>query len=425
MKKISALLFFISLTVILGIAANSYGSGFAIFTQDASSLAQANATTAHLDLPSAVFINPALISNLDGTQVEIGTSIIKLSTKMTDSFSGQTAETSSQLFFPSTFYATHQFSKVITAGIGVFSPFGLSTKWGDSWQGRYIATNSELESVNINPVVSFRVTRDISVAGGLQYLIVSATLKKKINLSPLGLPDASQEFSGDGHGFGFNLGAHADLGKGFLAGIAYRSKVNVNLDGDVTHGLPVDLPLLTAMFPNTHGSATLHLPAQATFGIAYTGLKPATLELGVRWEGWSSFKDLTIDLTEPVAGMNTSMTPKNWRDTYTFMTGIKYQLSEPLALMVGYLYSGNAVPDSTFDPIVPDANTNFYTLGAEFKHKTLRLALSYSYQQYQNRNKNNMVDDNPLDGILNPATAANGTYKSHLQVIGISVSYMF
>lgn len=417
--------FFFSLSFILGVAALSYGSGFGIFAQDASSLAQANATTAHLDVPAAVYINPALISRLSGTQVEMGTSIIKLSNEMRDSFSGKAAETESQLFFPSTFYLTHQLSNVITVGFGVFSPFGLSTKWGDSWVGRYIATDSTLQSIAANPVVSLRITPDISIAGGLQYLYVTSTLKKQLNLSPLGLPDASQEFSGNGHGFGFNLGAHADLGKGFLAGITYRSKVNVDLDGNVTHQLPAQVPLLTAMFPNTQGSATLDLPAQATFGIAYAGLKPVTFELGVRWEGWSSFKELRIDLAEPVGGMNSSITPKNWRDTYTFMAGLKYQVSDPIALMVGYLYCGNAVPDSTFDPIVPDANTNFYSAGVEYKHKNLRFALSYSWQQYQNRNKNNAVDDNILDGVLNAATAANGTYKSHLQIVGVSVAYAF
>ena len=44
---------------------NAYGSGFAIYTQGASALGQADAVIAHTDDPSAIFFNPALINKLE------------------------------------------------------------------------------------------------------------------------------------------------------------------------------------------------------------------------------------------------------------------------------------------------------------------------------------------------------------------------
>ena len=44
-----------------------HSSGFAIYTQGADSLGQGNSVTAHLQSPSAIFINPALINKLEGT----------------------------------------------------------------------------------------------------------------------------------------------------------------------------------------------------------------------------------------------------------------------------------------------------------------------------------------------------------------------
>ena len=56
--------------------AKCFGSGFGIFTQSASSLGQGAAVVAHTDSPSTIFFNPALMNKLDGTQVELGTTLL-------------------------------------------------------------------------------------------------------------------------------------------------------------------------------------------------------------------------------------------------------------------------------------------------------------------------------------------------------------
>jgi len=145
----------------------------------------------------------------------------------------------------------------------------------------------------------------------------------------------------------------------------------------------------------------------------------------LRWEGWSSYDQLRINFDQPIAGSFASITPKDWKDTYSVMFGARYQLNNTIALLAGYLYGGNPVPDHTFEPSIPDANTHLFCVGTDIKYKNLKIDFTYGYQKLQNRKKNNSIDDNPFDGVINPLTSANGVYKSDIHMFGVSLTYKF
>ncbi|NTV97240.1 MAG: glycosyltransferase, partial [Thiobacillus sp.] len=200
-----------------------------------------------------------------------------------------------------------KFSDKISAGLGVFNPFGLGTDWGDTWEGRYLATKSEMATYNINPAVSFQVLPWLSVAAGLDIMILDATLENKINLTgaTMGvfgpLPDANQKFDGDGTGVGFNVGMAADLTKDVTLGFAYRSEISVDPEGDVSFAIPGSIPEplysgLRSTFTNSGAKTHITLPQQIYAGVAYKGLPRWIFEAGMRWEGWSSFKHLKVNL---------------------------------------------------------------------------------------------------------------------------------
>lgn len=402
------------------------GSGFAIYTQGASSLGQGAATVAHAEDPTSSFFNPALISTLDGTQVEAGTTLIFPSRTFTSDITGQTFKTKDSVFFPSTFFATHKFNEYVSAGLGVFNPFGLGTEWPDDWEGRYIATVSELTTYDFNPMVAFRLAPWMSIGVGMDFLLLDANLEKKINLSPLGLPDVGQKFKGDGNGVGYSLGILIEPTADISIGASYRSEIKVGVDGDATFDLPdMTPPQIAALFPDTSGMTDIVLPQRVHFGVQYKGFSPLTFELAARWEGWSSFDRLLIQLDRPVAGSSIFVTERNWEDAWSGNVGLKYQLNDMVALLAGYLYQGNPVPDSTFDPSIPDADGHLFTVGTHIRYKSFKGGLAYGYQVLLFRTKNNAVDDNPYDGIINPVYSATGKYDTNLHMVGISLSYVF
>ena len=418
---------FVLLTVLLLLVAEAaYGAGFSVNTQGATPLAQGNAVIAHTNDPSSVFFNPALINDLPGTQIQVGTTLLIPNNTFESSFSGNSFETANGVFFPSTFYVTHKLSKEFSVGLGFFSNFGLATKWPDDWEGRYISTKSELTTYTLNPVVSYRLMPNISLAVGVSFLSLKAELNKMLNLSSLGIPDVKQTFKGDDVSVGFNTGLLIDITKDISIGAAYRSRIKADINGNITHSFPVQLPdAVTSTFPNTGARTTLSLPAMANFGIAYKGLSPLTIEVGGRWEGWSSYDELRINTDKPIAGFQEITYPRKWKDIYSLNVGTRYQVSDAVAIMAGYIYEGNPIPNETFDPIVPSNKSQVYCLGTDIRFGKFLFGISYAFQKVKDRAKSNAIDDNPFDGITNPATSANGTYRTDLHMIGVSATYQF
>lgn len=414
-SRLSVVAILLALTV-LRMPSPAYGSGFGVFTQGASALGQADAVVAHTDGPSAIFFNPALLNRLPGTQIEIGTTLLFPSRDFKSSADGTTASTKDTLYYPSTLYASHAFNSKISAGLGVFSPFGLGTEWSDSWEGRYIATKSKIETFDINPAVSCQLTPDLSVAAGINVILLDATLEKKINLSPFGLSAANQKFRGDGTGVGYNLGIAYNAGHGISLGASYRSEVEVDVKGDVSFALPSQL--VAGALPNSGGKTTITLPRQLLAGVAYQASDRLTVETGFRWEDWSSFRESKIELNLPVDGQTTIVEPKKWHDTFAVNFGGKYRLNDTFTLLAGYLYGRNAVPDDTFEPSVPDANTHLFSLGTDMEFKKIKLSASYAYQLQEERNKSNQVG-------AAAGGAANGMYNSDIHLLALSVTYRF
>ena len=405
-------------------AGKAHASGFAVFTQGASALGQGNAVTAHSDNPSAIFYNPALINKLEGTQLQVGTTAIFSSREFTSSVTGDSTS-SDTTFFPSTFYATHKFNDKISAGLGVFSPFGLGTEWSDDWEGRYIATDSELTTFNINPVVSYRVLPSLSIAAGVDIILLDATLERMVptaaiiprlpaELQPL-FPagqDLRSKFKGDGEGIGWNVAVAYDITKDLTFGASYRSEVQIDVSGDATF----DHDLIPAYILDTKGDTDVTLPQQFTAGLAYRGIDDLTLEAGVRWEGWSEFEQLTIHLDNG----DVLVTERDWKNTWGFNVGGKYQVTDNVALLAGYVWGESAVPNDTFDPSIPDSDTHVFCLGTDIKSGPLNVALSYAYQLYEDRTKDNAVGASPL-----PTSAANGEHENYAHLVALSLGYQF
>jgi len=435
---------FVLCSLLLALPTMALASGFGVFTQGASGLGQANAVVAHATGPSSLYFNPALMNDVIGRQVEVGTTGVYADRKIKlDSGGSENGDDSWN--FPSTFYYTHQINNNVTAGLGVFFPFGLSTEWDDDYSGRYLGTSGEVFTTNINPAVSFRVNDKLSLAVGLDLLYLDATLKSKINqtaayvltdlqfsggvggaLPPLTGPlnDISQKFDGDGWGAGYNLGVLYKATDRVSVGATYRSHVDVNVDGDASfNGVN---PLLASAFPKTGGDADIRLPAQATAGVAFKAMDNLVVEAGVRWEDWESTDDLTIDFDAPVFGQNASVTPRDWNATWAYNIGGQYRLNETVAINAGYLYGQNAVPSSTVEPLIPDADAHLFTLGTDLTFGPWTISGAFGYEHHEDRKKDNTLGD-PLGSLIagQPVGTANGTYETDIYLLAISLGYNF
>ena len=412
-------------------------SGYGVFTQGASGLGQANAVVAHTTGPSSLYFNPALINDVPGRQVEIGTTGV-YSDRDIDYTGGGSENGDSAWNFPSTFYYTHQANDKLTSGIGIFFPFGLSNEWDDNYDGRYIATSAEMLTMNINPAVSYRITDRLSLAVGLDLVYLDTEIKANINQAVAGaglppelggpifepLPDVKQKFSGDGWGAGFNLGVLFKATDRVSIGAAYRSQVDIDIEGDISFN-GVD-PRMQLLFRGGNAESDIELPAQFTIGVATQITDALLIEVGARWEDWDVNDKQVLDLQNPVLGETRIVQNRNWHSTWSYRIGANYQINDSVALNCGYLYGQDAVPNETFEPIIPDSDAHLFTVGTDLKKEAWTISVAFGYEYREERTKNNAVGD-PLGSLAAgyPVGTANGDYNTDLYLFALSLGYAF
>lgn len=108
----------------------AFAAGFAVLQQGTVPMGQGNAFVAQADDPSAIFFNPAGISRLEKNHAYLGSTLV-LPKATYESRQGLETETESNLFILPQLYLTHNLPANLTAGIAVFSPFGVGTRWPD------------------------------------------------------------------------------------------------------------------------------------------------------------------------------------------------------------------------------------------------------------------------------------------------------
>ena len=398
-------------TIIVGFIYSSvtFAGGFLIYDRDAAATAMANAYTAQADRPSAIFFNPAGINQLEGTQVSAAGVIVIPSTTYRDPSTGHKTDMEHHTFVLPNFFITHKINDKFAAGFGLFCPFGLTTDWPDNWEGRYISTFAELKTYFLNPVISWQVHPKLSLAAGFNYVYSELKLKKAMDFSIFGQPDGKTNISGDGHGYGFNMGLLYHITEHIDLGISYRSRVNMEYDGDAQFN---NIPgFLGTMFQNGDVSVDITLPSILALGLAVTPFEKWTFEFDFYWVDWSVYKELSADFENPNTPDET--VPRDWHDTYSFAIGAKYQLSKSIVLRGGYMFDTEAVPEKTLDPVLPDSNSHLVSFGVGYQHEGFSFDVGYRAIFFEDRSTHNNIQ------------GFNGEYESFYHIIAINLQYVF
>jgi long-chain fatty acid transport protein len=256
-------------------AANA--GGFAVREQSAWGEGSSYAGVAAGGDLSAMFWNPATMTQMPGIQSQtVLSGILPYSSNTTSAASpfailGGTGNTAQDALVPGSYYSW-QFRPDMWLGMSVNSPFGLSVNFPISWAGaQYAAGSTYLKTYNATPSFAWRINDMISVGVGVQIQYAKADLSNCVTAPcPVG-PLA--ELSGHDWGYGFTAGVTVTPTPTTTLGIGYRSGINQKIDGSLSISPPgVSFPV----------STTLNLPDTVSAGLRqkltsqWTGL--ATVE---------------------------------------------------------------------------------------------------------------------------------------------------
>ncbi|MBN9544941.1 MAG: outer membrane protein transport protein [Alphaproteobacteria bacterium] len=321
-----------------------------------------------------------------------------------------------------------------SVGLSVSVPWGLSTRYPDGWSGRYHALGSKLATINIAPVVAYDLAPGFTIAGGLQAQYAKGTLSSAVDIGTLGalssIPgsvpggmDGSSTISASGWGYGYVLGARAELDDGWTLGVSYRSIVHHTLSGTWSFsldnfGLGAAIRSATTLLSNTSAKAKLATPAELGLGLRKQFMERWTLLATADWTDWSSFKNLTAVAGNPVQPNDVTIT--NWKSSWMMSLGTEYAASDDLTLRLGVALDQTPVPSATLAPRIPDADRTWVAAGVTWRatpDMDLKLSFGHLFNDTRTLDQSGTAPGNALRGTL------LGTTKSDVDVLGLAVAY--
>ncbi|MBU1692438.1 MAG: outer membrane protein transport protein [Verrucomicrobia bacterium] len=398
---------FLVLALTLGLLSQAaYGAGFALYEGSARGNAMGGALTGSADDPSALYYNPAGITQLEGVQVMGGLTVIAPATKITTAtpMGSVTTETEDNIWIPPHLYATWGVNDRVWLGIGMYSRFGLGTEFDENWPGRYNSYKAVIQTLTFNPNVALKINDQVSLAAGVSAMWLDLDLRRKLPNPVVGGPDLDFQLCGDSIGYGYNVGARWQPLDWLSFGATYQGEVDQDVEGDASvSGRKGD------------ASGDISLPDMVFLGTSVKPTEKFTVEFDAIRTGWSSYDQFALNLDPTVLGPDKTVlvSPKNWDDVWRYAVGVEYALNETWSLRAGYTYDEEPGPDDTADYLLPANDRDLYSVGAGYRWKEWTFDLSYTYLVIKDRTIAARLEQ----GIL-PSEFKDG--DTHL--VGLSVS---
>jgi long-chain fatty acid transport protein len=411
-----------------------HAAGFGIFEQGSKAMGMGGAFTAQADDPSALFFNAgglAFVTQRDGS---IGFTYIhdtKAELHGANPYPGDgyTAKQKPLTAFPPHAYYVQPINSDWKFGLGVETPFGLTTEWEhpNQFAGRFLSTKAKLEIFDVNPTIGWQVTPNFGIGFGGIARISDVELDRNIpanNPFTQSIVDAaSLKLKGDfKEGYGFNAGILWKATPELNFGISYRSKITVNYTGNArltpisTGNAQLDAAIAAALPLNTNlpVKTSIHFPDMASFGVAYSFTPAFLIEGDVNRTGWSTFKSVPIIFTGGATNSLPSTTlPQNWKDAYNYRIGLRWQANPTSQWRLGYVYDQTPQPEENVSPLLPDSNRNGYCIGYGYTGGW-KADFALMYLPFKNRTRNQSL---PGDGPF------FGTYKTDAVLFGVTLTF--
>ena len=406
-------------------------SGFGVSYQSVSAMGTAYAGSAVLSEDATnQWYNPATLAGLNTAEVSIAAHQVWVDTTFeANGASGPGDFEDVEPFVGSAFLAM-PFNDRVTFGLGINAPYGTKIEYEDNWgnanggpssaffptTGDPYAQTSDVQTININPAVGIQITDNLRLGAGVNYQQIEADIE-----------NAATRLEGDDDAFGWNVGLTYSPDDYNHFGVAYRSEISYDIDGDITFkpGAFPGVPgaIVDQLAGQYSGKTSLDLPAVLQLSYAGDLTDRTQLLLGVERTDWSSLDRLVIDHdgTQTALGglaslPNPAIEEFNWEDTTRYSAGVRHTLQNDTVLRFGLAKEESTQSSDNRSAISPDSDRIWATIGAGFRPaENLSIDVAYAHI---------FVDDADIYKDSRGAVL-DGTYELEANVIGAQLNYQF
>ncbi|MAN27387.1 MULTISPECIES: OmpP1/FadL family transporter [Mesonia] len=414
MKKLSLVMVF------LLFAAATYAGGYRVSTQGQRALAMGHAGVAVVNSAELAFFNPAGLVFLENKlNISAGMTGVISNVKYQNEMTGAFAKTDSSLGTPFYLYASYSISEKLALGLSIYTPYGSSVEWPTDWSGSHLVNNIDLQAIYIQPLISYKITDNLSVGGGPIFVTGSVNFNRNLNRTLTNEEGKRSNVEIDASGvtnFGWSVSAMFSPIDSLRIGVNYRSEIILKAeDGDATFSNVPNSPLAPVSNGTVAFNAELPLPAELAIGASYEFDK-WLFAFDYNRTFWSVYESLDIDFIPD--DIPDSINPRNYKDSSTYRFGVQYKALDNLALRLGYYYDQSPVQSGYFAPETPRNDSQGYTGGFSFDI-TPKIAIDASFVYLRFKQVNESYDHYQENG---QEVSFRGTYKSNAFLPGLGVT---
>ena len=445
---------------------SAFGAGFALYEGSASGTALGGAVMGKAVDASALFYNPATMSDFTNVVVTVGF--------VTEHPTADTAINGhhGRKMDPGAFALPHAYAIVplpydFSFGLGFAPEFGLGTHYNQDWEMAWNTRSTFVEGLTLNPNISYRITDKWSVAAGIRLLYFEFDQYSH----PQAVSDGNYYGSMRNHlkgdnGFtdwGWELSTRYKFTDRISAGILYKSYIDTKVKG-YNHtrvksrdyaaaeaqadalvrqrlralgleGTPMWAPAYAGAMPAAIAQArqqvdsALDSAARGNTGDAHADIRlPQSLTIGGNWDvtdtvhlgsaltwtEWSSMPEINFHLP---SGVKT--TKLNWHDVYRIGFGGAWDFHENFTLLGSYVYDMDPCSHRRNDgsTMLPPGDRHIGTVGLQWHYGNLDVTVCYGLVFMMSHDAH-FVDAQGTDWKFD-------THNGLSQSAGVSVSYQF
>lgn len=439
-RTTSALLFCAAAFGLALAATPAWGAGFSLQDFDAKALGMSNAFAATADNPSALFYNPAGITQLDGMQGSGTITLIDPHTHFVPSQDepGASDNYKEKIIPLPALFGTVEITDFLYLGLGSWIPYGLSIDAGKTWDGRYVIQEAEIQTSEYN----FNVAAKIQLSGG-NFLALAAggslvtadiLLQRAVDQRFLNHDDGQAKIQLGTEGnpnLRWNLAALLSLfDRSVRIGIGYRDALHsTHLEGraefyNVATNPVTGLPILPRATRARATGATL--PDEFRGGIAIDPSENLTFELDYKYTNWGVLKAVDIKFRGVQGETIHSQFRFDFRDTSFVSFGAEYRIKsvlEGLALRAGVYWDESPVNPKSLSPALPDNDRIGGSFGVGLKlTKNITVDASYLGVYIKRVQKHNDVG---RADTLGGTPVGTGSYDTWANLFALSIGLKF
>lgn len=429
-----------SLAVLLGSsAAWAAGSGaYRLEISGAAAVGTGSAFTGQADNPSAVYYNPAGMTQIKGNALSMGTALIQPHAVYKSNDGQETQMQAHNFVIPHAFFVSNLGTENWAVGVGALSSWGLGTEWNSDSFARYSATKSLIENKDYLITAAYQLNEHWSFAVSMDVDDSYVDKQKKIYQGD----DANFRLRGDSQAMGYRLAGRYRLNDQHQFGLMYRSGMEHKYKGKITlEGLNNTYDAMatipgTQTYQGIFGGSNYEtdvicksrLPDSVVFGYSFKPTSKWTFNADIEWMNWSVINKEELAYPSESDALRLAVlndgnpASRDWMSVFSYAMGAQYDLSDRLRLRGGYYYHNSPIPGDTWEPNLPDADSHGVTAGFGYDlTKSMTFDFAWAGMYYESR----VIDNTVADATAALTGGIDGTYRQLVNLLYATVTYKF